>query len=285
MYSVQQARKRKLFDVAIDSVDGDDVCSRSTLLPSGIVRVSDEAIASERLLDSESLSHESLSNESLVQVAAFDFDGTCINGSSPKKLVSWLIRHGFLSSYKAFRICCWGLAYKMNLPKDAEGVRERVFSAFKGFSAIKVNDFLCRFYHQSIAELYRPDADAAMVAHLEAGHVVVLVSASFEPMIAAAMTDHPIQFALASRMHIDGNGDYTNEIEGLPTEGPDKIVVLNKFLNEYFGEGRWNLGWAYGDHYSDLDMLKAADNPCAVTPDGKLRRLATKLGWTILEWS
>lgn len=260
------------------------VCDRSTLLPAGVVRVADEALAAERLVPAR-FAHLHGDASEKVTIAAFDFDGTCISGSSPKKLVDALGRSGRLSLWKLFRIGCWGLAYKLNLPKDAEGVRTRVFSAFKGDPAVQVNAFLCRFFHQRIAPLYRTDADAAMMAHLEAGHAVVLVSASFEPMIAAAMVDHPIEFALASRMKIDAAGDYTDQVDGLPTEGPEKIAVLEEFADSYFGAGRWELGWAYGDHYSDVPMLQAAAHPCAVTPDNKLRRYAADHGWDILEWT
>lgn len=275
--SKQQRQQRNLEEPPAVS---QDVCCRDTLLPSGIVRVTEEAIAAERLLGAVADA-----GEAPVTVAAFDFDGTCISGSSPKKLVSLLFKRKLIDPYRLLRVGLWGLAYKLNLPKDAEGVRTRVFSAFKGCSAVKVNDYLCRFYHQRIERLYRPEADAEMIAHLEQGHVVVLVSASFEPIIASAMVEHPIQFALASRMKIDADGDYTDEIDGLPTEGPDKIVVLRHFLDERFGSGRWQLGWAYGDHYSDVTMLEAAQHPCAVTPDSKLLRLARKKGWDVLEWA
>lgn len=254
-------------------------CDSGTLLPAGIVRVSEEAIAAERLLP-----EDGFARTDKVTIAAFDFDGTCISGSSPKKLVDALGRARKISPYKLFRIGCWGLAYKLNLPKDAEGVRRRVFSAFKGDPAIAVNDMMCRFYHKKIAPMYRADADACMLAHLEAGHVVLLVSASFEPLIAAAMVDHPIQFALASRMHIDENGLYTDELEGLPTEGPEKLTVLRQFADKYFGADGWELGWAYGDHFSDVRMLEHAAHPCAVTPDKKLREYAASKGWDILNW-
>lgn len=258
-------------------------CDRESLLPEGITRVADEAIAANRIVPEKLKALHGNAPEKIT-IAAFDFDGTCISGSSPKKLVNWLALHRRLSPRKLARIGMWGVAYRMNLPKDAEGVRQRVFSAFKGDSAISTNNFLCRFYHENVAPMYRADADAAMIAHLEAGHVVVLVSASFEPIIAAAMVDHPIEFALASRMKIDAQGNYTGDVEGLPTEGPDKIVVLRQFADEYFGSGNWELGWAYGDHYSDLEMLEAAAHPCAVTPDGKLKRVAKARNWTILNW-
>lgn len=266
-----------------ETSDQSHVCNSAALLPEGIIRVTDEAIAAKRLLP-EPLDQMSALKKP-VTIAAFDFDGTCINGSSPKKLVDALGRSRKISLYNLFRIGLWGLAYKLNLPKDGLGVRGRVFSAFQGAPAAQTNSFLFQFYHKKIAPLYRADADATMQAHLDAGHVVVVVSASFEPIIAAAMLDHPIQFALASRMKINDQGCYTNQVDGLATEGPDKIVVLTQFADEVFGRGNWELGWAYGDHYSDVTMLEAAQHPCAVTPDGKLRRFAEAHTWTILEWA
>lgn len=257
-----------------------DSCSDQELLPFGIVRVAPEALASERLLEAFPKPTE----DKPVRIAAFDFDGTCITGSSPKKLVHALSRKGRLSPYKLLRISCWGVAYKFNRPRDDEGVRSRVFSAFAGLPAKKVNEFLRDFYAKKVDPFFRMDADACMLAHLEAGHAVVVVSASFEPIIASAMTEHPIQFAMASRMKISPDGRYTAEVDGLPTEGPAKLTVLQQFADSYFGRGCWQLDWAYGDHFSDLRMLEAAKAPCAVTPDGKLRGVAKERGWDILDW-
>lgn len=264
-----------------------DECSRTSLLPDGIERVVDVALASKRLLSfvgDEAAPSPEHSNDKAV-IAAFDFDGTCINVSSPTRLVSLLGKTFQLNPWKLFRVGLWALAYKLNFPhKDAFAVRERVFTAFKGRNAVKVNDFLCRFYHEKVAPHYRAAADAEMLAHLEAGHVVVVVSASFEPIIAAAMVDHPIEFSLSSRMKIDAQGNYTNVVEGLPVEGPDKMIVLREFADRYFGAGNWEIGWAYGDHYSDLEMLESAAHPCAVTPDSKLERVAKERGWDIFDW-
>lgn len=256
------------------------LCAHDGLLPRGVVRATEEALASERLLGALKAPQAGCP----VKIAAFDFDGTCISVSSPKKLVNSLSRRGKLSPYKLLRIGCWGLAYKLNRPRDDEGVRTRVFSAFSGMDARCVNESLCEFYAERVDPFFRVDADACMYAHLEAGHAVVVVSASFEPIIASAMLEHPIQFALASRMKVDDEGRYTAEVEGLPTEGPAKLTVLEAFADRYFGRGCWKLEWAYGDHFSDLKLLEAAEHPCAVTPDGKLADAAKERGWQILEW-
>lgn len=260
------------------------LCKDGSLLPEGITRVSEEAIVSDRLIGVNFDPKHPASPSNKVTIAAFDFDGTCISGSSPKKLVGVLGRKGRISPYKLFRIGLWGLAYKLNLPKDAEGVRQRVFSAFAGLPAEKVNKFLCTFFNDKVAHMYRQDADACMLAHLEDGHVVILISASFEPIIAAAMLEHPIQYALASRMQIDAEGTYTGKVEGLTTEGPDKIIALREFCDKYFGKDCWEIGWAYADHFSDLTLLEAATHPCAVTPDNLLEETAEERGWKILNW-
>lgn len=250
------------------------------LLPEGIVRITPEAIGAKRLLSAIPQG----SPENPVRIAAFDFDGTCISGSSPKKLVNMLGKQGMLSVYKLIRLGMWGLAYKFNKPRNDIAVRTRVFSAFAGMTAAEVNEILYTFYHKKVEPMYREDADACMFAHLEAGHVVVVISATFEPIIAEAMTEHPIQLALASRMKIDANGYYTTEVDGVATEGSAKLDVLRQFADEYFGKGCWVLEWAYGDHYSDLRLLESAQHPCPVTPDGKLEAVALERGWDILNW-
>ena len=98
------------------------------------------------------------------------------------------------------------------------------------------------------------------------------------------MQRHPIQYAIATRMKVDFQGNYTNEVEGTPIEGPEKVVVLTRLCDELFGPGKWELAWAYGDHHSDRALLSAAREAFAVTPDRPLTRTANAEGYEILEW-
>jgi hypothetical protein len=114
-----------------------DSCNLDGLLPVGIEKAGQAGIAATRLLPDWD-SRPAPSPQNPITIAVFDFDGTCINGSSPMRLVNVLIKHRKLNPYKMLRLLMWGAAYKLNLPKDAEGVRTRVFSAFEGFSAKSV---------------------------------------------------------------------------------------------------------------------------------------------------
>jgi HAD superfamily hydrolase (TIGR01490 family) len=251
-----------------------------TYLPEGIVPVTERALGASRLMQQPL----ALNEEGKVQVAAFDFDGTCISGNSPVLLVQHLIRMRKLSPSVIARIAGWAFCYKTRLPQSESWVRELVFRAFAGQPVEEVNSFLANFYHTSIDKRFRPLAQECMNEHIEAGHAVVCVSATFEPLIAAAMTCRPLQYSLSTRMHIDFEGCYVNQVEGQPIEGEEKVNALNAMCDTLFGGGKWELTWAYGDHHSDRSLLAAAKQAFAVTPDRPLTRTAQTQGYTILEW-
>ena len=62
-------------------------------LPAGVRRVTPDALGAVRLMDGPIARNA----EGKVQVAAFDFDGTCIQGNSPVMLVRYLVRRRMLS--------------------------------------------------------------------------------------------------------------------------------------------------------------------------------------------
>ena len=148
---------------------------------------------------------------------------------------------------------------------------------------MEVNGFLRDFYDQVIDRRFRAEAEAEMAAHEEAGHVVC-VSTPSEPHHRRGHGAPPIQYAIATRMRVDFQGNYTDEVEGEPIEGPEKVVVLRRLCDELFGADGWELAWAYGDHHSDRAMLAAAKSAYAVTPDRPLTRTANAQGYDILEW-
>ena len=255
--------------------------SPDTYLPEGVVRAGAEGLAAERLLAPGPVPAEN----GKIQVAAFDFDGTCIRGNSPVLLVRYLALKRMLAPSVVMRILLWAGCYKARLPQNESWVRGLVFRAFAGRPVGEVNRFLEEFYDSHIDERFRHQAQQAMEEHEAAGHAVVCVSATFEPIIAAAMVRRPIQYAIATRMKVDFQGDYTNQVEGLPVEGPQKVQVLESFCDQVFGAGKWELAYAYGDHHSDRAMLARAAHAYAVTPDRPLTRTAVSEGYEILDWA
>ena len=263
-----------------ESADNSQVSSDSNTAGAALTAVSGKPLPSDAPDDLSRFTQP----DGLVHIAAFDFDGTCISGNSPVLLVRRLMKLGMLEKSVLARILLWGIAYKLRLPQNESWVRGLVFRAFAGEPVSRVDDFLCDFYDSDVACLFREHADAELSRHKAEGRVVVLVSATFEPIARRAMETHPIDFQIATRMRVAADGSYTCDVEGLPVEGDQKIVRLHEFADERFGAGKWVLDAAYGDHHSDRTLLGAAVNPVAVTPDRPLARTATREGWRIAEW-
>lgn len=220
-----------------------------------------------------------------VQLAVFDFDGTSITGNSPVLLVRHLYEHKMLALPVLCKILLWAVAYKCRLPQRESWVRGLVFTAFCGKPQEDVDQFLYDFYDEKIESRFRHDAEAAMRTHTAAGHVVIVVSATFEPIVMRAMELHPFGLQVSTRMHVDDKGAYTCEVEGQPVEGAEKLFAIQRFADGAYGEGNWELACAYGDHHSDRPLLLAACHAFAVTPDNPLKRTAKGKGWEILAWS
>ena len=222
--------------------------------------------------------------EGKVRIAAFDFDGTSMDGNSPVRLVLYLMKKHMLPNTVVFRIGLWALRYKLRLPQNEAWVRGMVFTAFEGKPVAEVNQFLSDFYDEDIAPRFRARADETMRRHREAGEIVLVVSASFEPIIERMMQFHPVDGQISTRMSVTPQGTYTRFVEGKPVEGAEKLDAITRWCNERFGAGNWELAYAYGDHHSDRPMLEAAGQAFAVDPDNPLTRTAKAKGWPILDW-
>lgn len=220
----------------------------------------------------------------MVRVAVFDFDGTSIQGSSPSWLVNRLIFEHRISPITSLKIGFWGIAYKWHLPQSESWVRGQVFKAFAGKPKAEVDAYLRGFYDNYIAKRFRPKADEAMQQRKDEGCQIIVVSASFEPIVLRAMEDHPFEHQISTRMKVAEDGTYTREVEGRPIEGDEKIVALKHFCDGRFGEGNWEIAYAYGDHHSDEPLLAAAKHPFAVSPNTGMTKIAKERHWPILDW-
>lgn len=220
-----------------------------------------------------------------VQVAVFDFDGTSIEGSSPSWLVNRLIFTRKITPITSLKIGFWGIAYKWHLPQNEAWVRGQVFTAFEGKPKEEVDRYLRDFYDEWIARRFRPKADEAMRERAEEGCEVIVVSATFEPIVLRAMESHPFKHQISTRMKVAEDGTYSREVDGRPIEGAEKLIALKHWCDGHYGEDKWELAYAYGDHHSDEPLLAAAKHPFAVSPNTGMTKIAKQRQWPILDWS
>lgn len=219
----------------------------------------------------------------MVRIAAFDLDGTILDGESPLKLTTSLLRHRQLPIYKAFLMGIWGIRYRLRLPLTESTPRELLFSALTAPTVEEVDAEIMDVFNRRIRKHIRPGAVRAIEECREDGMVLILASASFKPITTTIVEELGFDDQVSTIME-EKSDHYTGKVLGLPVQGREKIDLLVKMCDEKYGMDGWVLQRAYGDHYSDIPMLECSQEAYVIDPDPKLERIAKHRGWEILDW-
>ena len=140
------------------------------------------------------------------------------------------------------------------------------------------------FANQQIATNIRPGALAAIARDKAEGRRLILATASYR-----LYAD-----AIAERLGFDdviGTGSIIGldervhaKIDGENCYGPAKLRMIADWVERSGLKGAHGHVRFYSDHVSDQPAFEWADEPVAVNPHGKLRRLAMERGWRIEDW-
>ncbi|MEC3977390.1 HAD family hydrolase [Amycolatopsis sp. H20-H5] len=127
-------------------------------------------------------------------------------------------------------------------------------------------------------KLFHTDVLDALHAHRAAGTTVVLVSGSFsaclDPVSAHCEADLAVCTELGER-----DGIYTGEVTRAMI-GDAKVILACELIAE---AGTTAAGChAYGDHASDLGLLRLAGHPVVVGTDPGMLTVARASGWALL---
>lgn len=217
-------------------------------------------------------------------IAVFDLDGTCVNGQSGTLISLWLLRHGYLSARASFGLMWWGIRYKLHLPYRQERSRELIFSCLGKYSPEEIDQIMVEFHNEVMVPRYRRGAVEQIGRLKEMGCDIVIISATFEAIAREAAKFLGVDGFVATKMETDERGRYTSRVMGDVIEGAAKVEAVCAWANRRYGDEGWSLEYAYGDHYSDAELLQLANHPVAVSPGINLKRTARRYGWPIVDW-
>jgi len=140
------------------------------------------------------------------------------------------------------------------------------------------------FAERQLASNIRPGARAAISRDKQEGRRLVLATASYR-----LYAD-----AIAERLGFDdviGTGSVIGldervhaRIGGENCYGPAKLRMIADWVDASGLKGAHGHVRFYSDHVSDRPAFEWSDEPVAVNPHEKLRRLATERGWQIENW-
>jgi HAD superfamily phosphoserine phosphatase-like hydrolase len=140
------------------------------------------------------------------------------------------------------------------------------------------------FADTQIAGNVRPGALKAIARDKSQGRRLILATASYR-LYADAIAKRLGFDDVIGTGSVIGLDDRVNaKIAGENCYGPAKMRMITDWLEKSGVKDTYGHVRFYSDHVSDQPAFEWADEPIAVNPHGKLRRLAEQRGWRIEDW-
>lgn len=194
-------------------------------------------------------------------------------------LVKFMQRAGTVSLVFLVGTRLWFLAYKLGLVKPTRRVRERAAGVFKGRSVEEVEAAMTRFVREVLVPRLHPRVAGALREHMAKGDRVVILSAALEPVVKALGRELGVEDCVGAACEVL-HGRYSGRIDGPIPHANEKTRVAARFMSRVGVLAKDC--WAYGDHETDLPLLRWVGHPVAVNPRPGLSAAAQKAGWPVL---
>ena len=140
------------------------------------------------------------------------------------------------------------------------------------------------FAESQVQSNIRPGALAAIARDKEEGRRLVLATASYRLYADAIAECLGFDDVIGTGSVIGLDDRVQAKILGENCYGPAKLRMIADWVEKTGLKGAHGHVRFYSDHVSDRPAFEWADEPVAVNPHGKLRRLATERGWAIEDW-
>lgn len=211
----------------------------------------------------------------------FDVDNTLIEGQTQKMMVSYFYHKKKINLVFLLEIYFWFLLYKIGIVSEGLSIMKKAYKLTKGMSVEEFKGFMLDLFEKEIKSKIYPQAVERINFHKKEGHEIILVSKSCKILIDIIKDFLNINFSIATELEIK-NGMLTGKLKGRIIHGEEKFAAIKELIPIK----NWELkeSYAYGDHYSDLFLLKNVGHPLVVNPDKRLKREAEKYKWPIFYW-
>ena len=217
-------------------------------------------------------------------LALFDLDHTLLSGDSDVLWCDWLMREGVLdrASFEP-RNAAMEAGYKAGTVSVAEFCGFYV-GTLAGRSLAQWEPLRQRFLAEEIVPRIPEAAHQQVRHHQDAGHTVVLTTATNRVITELTARHLDIAHLIATECEVGADSCFTGRVAGTPNMREGKVTRLQAWLGERGTSLQALDSVAYSDSMNDAPLLSAAHRAVAVDPDPRLAALAAERGWTVLRW-
>jgi HAD superfamily hydrolase (TIGR01490 family) len=146
----------------------------------------------------------------------------------------------------------------------------------------QLNPLLGSFAETVLARNVRPGARAAIARDKAEGRRVVMATASYRFYAREIAERLGFDDCIGTNSVLGLDERVHAKIDGENCYGPAKLRMIENWLAKS-GLERGHVRF-YSDHASDAPVFEWADEPVAVNPHDRLKRLAAERGWRVEDW-
>ncbi len=214
-------------------------------------------------------------------LAFFDLDRTITCQGTFTPFILFVAKRKPKAFWHLPKILATALLYGLGRVKRDHLKGVMLKAVLSGESRTTVHELAGEFAADWIKSRLRPGALKAIHAHQSAGHYLILITASFD--FCAGQFGEGLKFdsVISTKAQWDEGGRLIGDIDGKNCYGEEKLQAIERVMpgikDRYFIH-------AYSDHYSDLPLLKWADQAAAVNPDARLAMFAKEMHFEVMDW-
>ncbi len=135
------------------------------------------------------------------------------------------------------------------------------------------------FIERKIRPILLPAARSLVKYHRAQGDLPVVITATNSFVTEPIARLYGVEHLIATEPEFVG-GRFTGRYVGAPCFREGKVTRLTEWLESSGQDLRGS--WFYSDSHNDEPLLSLVDNPVAVDPDDRLRKLAESSEWPVI---
>jgi HAD superfamily hydrolase (TIGR01490 family) len=214
-------------------------------------------------------------------ICFFDMDKTLIAGNSGVSFMRYSLYRGKTTHWQVLKSIVHYLRYRYDF-LDMEKAYRDSLRPLAGIREEELMQFCQEWFDEVVRNLIYPEAQDFVLRHRNQGEGVVIISNATTYAVAPLARYLGVPHVLATQLEVRQGLFTGNYIEPLCFRH-GKVFWAERLAAVLGGEvGRSTF---YTDSITDLPLLERVENPRVVNPDPRLRSLAIKRGWPVMDFS
>lgn len=212
-----------------------------------------------------------------MKIIFVDIDGTLTRSSTERKFIRFLFSTHSISVWQFV----WSIVQFFFIRFAVTSAQWKEFKRYlRNFQPETIDRLAEECFEKFIVNDFRRELLDELQRCRAKGDSIVLLSGSIRPLVNAVAKFLKADTAICSELECV-KGRYTGKITGLHPYGVHKKTLAESFCYSHGSKLREAV--AYANDYSDRHLLDSAGKAIAVFPDRKLKSLALKKTWEIIE--